>query len=65
MTDSLSDTQLLNAAWLGHKGYIAIDEDPEYPLLQTHTTVSVSKQTHASLLEPILEIDEPSPLWLI
>ncbi|KAI0281223.1 hypothetical protein BGY98DRAFT_1094981 [Russula aff. rugulosa BPL654] len=66
LTDSLSDSQLLNAAWLGHKGYTTIvDEDPEYPLLQTHTTVSLSKHTHASLLEPISEIDEPSLLWLI
>lgn len=65
LTDSLSDSQLLNAAWLGHKGHPEIDEDPEYPLLQTHTTVSVSKHMHASLLEPISEIDEPTTLWLI
>ncbi|KAF8492750.1 hypothetical protein F5888DRAFT_1806560 [Russula emetica] len=63
-TDSLSDGQLLNPAWLGHKGYPAIDEDPEYPLLQTHTMFSVSKHTHASLLDPILELDEPTSLWL-
>ncbi|KAN0117984.1 hypothetical protein V8E52_005571 [Russula decolorans] len=65
LADSLSDSQLLNPAWKGHKGYPAIDEDPEYPLLQTHTTVSLSKHTHASLLEPISEIDEPTTLWLI
>jgi len=65
LTDSLRDSQLLNAAWLGQKGYPVIDEDFEYPLLQTHTTVSVSKYTNVSLHEPISEKDEPTPLLFL